>query len=59
MDQIFSKQTVRLMDVFVIAPFLIYASYTVKAKPMVKTGLFVIGLATAVYNGVNYVKELK
>jgi hypothetical protein len=59
MDTIISKQTVRLIDVFAIAPFLIYASYTVKAKPFIKTGLFVIGVATALYNGVNYVKELK
>lgn len=49
-------QTVRLLDVFVVAPFLFYAS-THKSQPeWVKFGLFVIASATLIYNGRRYLE---
>lgn len=59
-DKIVSKQQVRLLDVFVVAPFLIYTS-TLKGNPSkwVRLSLLVLGVATLVYNGSNYLKEKK
>jgi len=58
-DKIISKQNVRLLDVFVVAPFLIYTS-TLKGNPSwVRLSLLVLGVATLVYNGSNYLKEDK
>jgi hypothetical protein len=49
-------QTVRLLDVFVIAPILIYASgQETLSKPM-RYAILGIGLATLFYNGHNYLK---
>lgn len=51
---IISVQTVRLIDVFVIAPFCFYvASYKTLPK-LVRAGLVVLGATTAFYNGRNY-----
>jgi hypothetical protein len=59
-DKIISKQQVRLLDVFVVAPFLIYTS-TLKGVPSkrIRLSLLVLGVATLVYNGSNYLKEAK
>lgn len=56
-DKIISKQQVRLLDVFVVAPFLIYTS-TLKGVPSkrIRLSLLVLGVATLVYNGHNYLK---
>ena len=53
-------QNVRLLDVFVVAPFLIYTS-TLKGSPSqrIRLSLLVLGVATLVYNGSNYFKEAK
>ena len=49
-------QNVRLLDIFVVAPFLIYTS-TLKGNPRwVSLSLFTLGVATLVYNGHNYLK---
>ena len=49
-------QNVRLLDIFVVAPFLIYTS-TLKGNPSwVRLSLFTLGVATLVYNGHNYLK---
>lgn len=54
-----SVQTVRLLDVFVVAPFCFYvASFTTLPKT-VRAGLVVLGAATLIYNGNNYIKNLK
>ena len=59
MDKLINKQTVRILDVFLIAPFLIYASFNVKAKPIIKNGLLALGIATGIYNGLNFIIEYK
>ena len=54
-----SVQQVRLIDVFVIAPFCLYvASY--KTLPTgIRAGLVVLGVSTAIYNWNNYVLNRK
>jgi len=52
-------QNVRLLDVFVVAPFLIYTS-TLRGNPnWVRLSLFLLGSATLIYNGHNYLKNVK
>lgn len=56
---VFWLQVVRLADVFLIGPFLIYIS-TIKTLPVhLRVLLFVIGLGTIFYNGLNYLREIK
>jgi hypothetical protein len=53
-------QYIRLADVFVIAPILVYTGvkyYDVLPKYLA-IALIIIGVATAVYNGNNYLKNL-
>lgn len=52
-------QKVRLIDVFVIAPFLIYVSSDKNLSNSVRFGLFAIGVSTLVYNANNYLKNIK
>jgi hypothetical protein len=49
-------QTVRLIDVFVIAPILIYASGEERLSKPMRYAILGIGLATLFYNGHNYLK---
>ena len=51
------SQWVRLLDVFVLGPFMIYyAILTAKEVGLeLAAGLFVAGVLTIVYNGVNYI----
>ena len=49
------SQNIRLIDVFVIAPFLFYIGYNTKGlKQWEQLGLYVIAGATLIYNGRNY-----
>ena len=53
---LFRYQYVRLIDVFVLAPVMIYAS-TYKTIPgWVRIVLFTSGVATFVFNGKNYLE---
>ena len=52
-----AKQTVRLIDVFAIGPFLIYAATANKISNPIRLALLGIGIATVIYNGVNYLKK--
>lgn len=55
--EISKSQYVRLVDVFVLAPIMIYAG-TFKALPKwVRLSLIGMGVATAVYNGKNFLKN--
>ena len=56
MQQELSKsQNIRLIDIFFIAPFLIYVSAKAKGlTPLERNGLLIIGIATLIYNGKNY-----
>lgn len=51
------SQWVRLLDVFVVGPFMIYyAILTAREVGLeMAMGLFVVGVLTIVYNGVNYI----
>tara|TARA_Y100000296_G_C5070870_1_gene204819 strand:- start:227 stop:439 length:213 start_codon:yes stop_codon:yes gene_type:complete len=47
-------QAIRLVDVFVLAPTMVYAS-TFKSLPnYIRLILFVSGICTLVFNGINY-----
>ena len=51
-------QVIRILDVVVIAPTMIYAGTTKSdLPPIVKLGLLGFGIATLVYNGNNYLKN--
>lgn len=57
--EVSKSQTIRLVDVFVIAPALIYAG-TFKELPMwLRVFLIGTGAATAIYNGKNYLANRK
>lgn len=51
-------QVIRWLDVFAIAPFLIYTGAAYKQLPdAVRISLVALGIATAWYNGANYLKN--
>lgn len=52
-------QNVRLVDVFVIAPFLIYVGSNKTLSNPIRFGLWAIGIATLMYNADNYLKNIK
>jgi len=52
------SQLVRLMDVFVFGPLMIQASRT-QQKKYFRSALFLIGIGTILYNGVNYLETRK
>ena len=49
-------QHVRLLDVFVLAPAMVYASTYKQMPDYVRLILFVSGVATLVFNGQNYLE---
>jgi hypothetical protein len=53
------SQTVRLIDVLVIAPILIYVGvkYQKSMPKLLSLSLITIGAATAIYNAKNYIKN--
>ena len=53
------SQSVRLIDVFFIAPYLLYVSSKSQLTRLDKNLLFVLGVATLYYNGINYMKNKK
>jgi len=52
-----NPQPVRLIDVFVIAPFLFYTAYKFDLPKPVKAGLYVLSATTFIYNGYNYLNN--
>ena len=48
-------QFVRLIDVFVLAPTMVYASTFKNLTDYIRIILLVSGIATLVFNGINYV----
>jgi hypothetical protein len=52
-------QKVRLLDVFVVAPFLFYVSTRKELPQTLRLGVFVLGAATLIYNGINYINALQ
>lgn len=50
-------QYIRLLDVFFIGPLMIYAASAKAPSASVKNMLLLLGVATIVYNGRNYLLE--
>ena len=50
------SQTVRLVDVFVLGPFLIWAGTQGRLSGWARLLLLVSGIATVLYNGRNYLR---
>jgi len=56
-EEVSKSQNIRLIDVFVLAPIMIYAG-TFKTLPMwIRVSLIGMGVATAVYNGKNFLEN--
>lgn len=51
------SQNIRLADVFLIGPFLIYVGTRKEISQPIRLGLIGIGIATILYNGSNYLKN--
>lgn len=49
-------QWVRLIDVFVLGPVMMYVANNAKVSPFTKQFLWWSGFATIVYNGINYLR---
>jgi len=54
-----SVQDVRLLDVFVVAPFCFYVASFKTLPNWVRGGLVVLGATTLIFNGNNYLKNRK
>jgi hypothetical protein len=52
-------QNVRLLDVFVVAPFLFYVGTRKELSQTLRLGVIALGAATLIYNGINYVNALQ
>lgn len=52
-------QLVRLADVFLIGPFIIYAGTRKELPQNIRFGLIAVGIGTIVYNGYNYIKNYR
>ena len=52
-------QAIRLVDVFVIGPGMIYISYIHKKNLILSTGFLITGIATILFNGKNYLEIQK
>jgi len=53
----FNVQDIRLIDVFVIGPFLIYVGMKKELSLPIRLTLIGFGAATIIYNGNNYLKN--
>lgn len=57
-EEVSKSQNVRLLDVFFIGPFIIYASNKAKGLSQLERNvLFIVGLGTIIYNGKNYLEN--
>ena len=52
-------QLIRLIDVFALGPFLIYAAMQPRLMRHHRTALTVIGIATVLYNMANYLEQAR
>ena len=59
MDQIGKTQVVRIIDVVVIGPGLIYLGTRKQKYKAANLFLLVVGITTIFYNGYNYLKQKK
>lgn len=49
------SQTIRLLDVFLIGPLMIYGGWKLR-KEVPGSTLALFGVATIIYNGINYLR---
>ena len=59
MSEVQKTQNIRLVDVFLIAPYLGYVAYKGSVNKNDKLILTVLAVATLVYNGKNYLENRK
>jgi hypothetical protein len=52
-----NTQMVRLIDVFLIGPLLIYTSFQKSLPSWLRVLLLIVGVSTILYNGNNYIKN--
>jgi hypothetical protein len=52
-------QQVRLLDVFVVAPFLFYVGMQKELSKNVRIGINLLAIATLIYNGKNYINAIQ
>ena len=48
------SQNIRLLDVFLIGPVMIYGAYKSNMHPALRATLAIFGICTIYYNGKNY-----
>ena len=59
-EELSKSQNIRLIDVFIISPFLIYVGNKAEGiSSFERNVLYIIGVATLIYNGKNYIKNKK
>lgn len=59
-EEIIKPQWVRLIDVFILGPFIMYAGVSSKdLHPVLKGALVMAGGGTIIYNGHNFLKIRK
>lgn len=56
---ILNIQQIRLIDVFIIAPFCFYVASQKNLSVGIRTGLILLGAATLIFNGSNYLLNRK
>lgn len=54
MTEITKTQAIRLADVFIIGPVMIYAGLGKRPPKIVQTALIILGVLTILYNARNY-----
>ena len=59
LEEVEKSQSVRLIDILFIAPFLIWLSMNKTLSGWVRLTLFSLGIATLIYNANNYYKNDK
>jgi len=59
MNEISKHQTIRLVDVFLIGPLMIYTGSQNKFSKIVNLSLMFFGAATILYNGRNYLLNVE
>ena len=52
-------QLIRVADVVIVMPIMLMASANKNLNPSLRIALGVTGVATGIYNGVNFVNNLK
>lgn len=57
-QEVRKSQFVRILDIILYGPFMVYAATTTKLTKNERIALSLLGFSTIVYNGNNFVKTL-